>query len=447
MKDTLLVCFGRVRPYAKMNKDNAAIHWGQAASLFFAGAGVSPGRSSARPTSRAPTRPDVRSVRPISPAPFTRLWASTASGSHDPDGRPVEAPTRARSSANCMHDTPLAVMEDIHAEHRRPSRLPSHRIPRPRGLSLANLLQAGEAKRVVKDKSVIFLFQHGGPAQTETFDPKMPLRKASAASRVRSRRRSRRHLRQHLHEAGRAGRQAVDRPFVHTGDANHDIKPVVGRDSFGPTSFVYSRVAGQPIPRRGCRPASTCSRAPSIPRENRSGRLRPLRRHRRVRHCLHALTRGRQRAAEDMKLSLPMDRLDDRRRILSSFDQVSGGRRSARRRSIDRVRQQAFSTILGGVADAFDLSKETHARSPATTPPARPAENIDKKWNNYKFYVDNSKTLGKLLLLARRLCERGPASSRSPRISSGTCTPTSTTPGRRGDHEESWQGRGSTSRS
>src|SRR6187401_1279294 len=46
------------------------------------------------------------------------------------------------------------------------------------GLSLANLLAAQAAGaeanlRPVTGKSVIFLFLHGGPSQTETFDPKM----------------------------------------------------------------------------------------------------------------------------------------------------------------------------------------------------------------------------------------------------------------------------------
>jgi len=41
-----------------------------------------------------------------------------------------------------------------------------------------------------------------------------------------------------------------------------------------------------------------------------------------------------------------------------------------------------------------------------TAPLVRPA-NIDRKWNNYNNYVDNARSLGKLLLLARRLCERG----------------------------------------
>ena len=43
------------------------------------------------------------------------------------------------------------------------------------GLSLPGLLaaRAGDANKLVTDKSVIFLFLHGGPSQTETFDPKM----------------------------------------------------------------------------------------------------------------------------------------------------------------------------------------------------------------------------------------------------------------------------------
>ena len=74
----------------------------------------------------------------------------------------------------------------------------------------------------------------------------------------------------------------------------------------------------------------------------------------------------------------------------------------------DALQQQAFQTILGGVAEAFDLSKEdpqTVARYD-TAPLVRPNQ-ISKRWNNYKRYTDNAKSLGKLMLLARRLCERG----------------------------------------
>ena len=72
------------------------------------------------------------------------------------------------------------------------------------------------------------------------------------------------------------------------------------------------------------------------------------------------------------------------------------------------MREQALTTVLGGVADAFDLSKEDPRVLAGydTAPLVRP-ENIDRRWNNYNNYVDNAKSLGKLLLLARRLCERG----------------------------------------
>ena len=52
-------------------------------------------------------------------------------------------------------------------------------------LALPQLLQAESAVReaggLVKDKCVVFLFQHGGPSQYETFDPKM-----SAPAGIRS---------------------------------------------------------------------------------------------------------------------------------------------------------------------------------------------------------------------------------------------------------------------
>ena len=54
-----------------------------------------------------------------------------------------------------------------------------------RGSTLPDLLRAQDAVRnaggVVRDKSAIFLFMHGGPSQFETFDPKM-----DAPSNIRS---------------------------------------------------------------------------------------------------------------------------------------------------------------------------------------------------------------------------------------------------------------------
>ena len=111
-----------------------------------------------------------------------------------------------------------------------------------------------------------------------------------------------------------------------------------------------------------------------------------------------------------MQLHIDQSRLDDRRTLLAQLDR---GQREIERafesgHVIGRYRQQAFETIIGGVADAFDLSKEDQRLVEAydTAPLMRP-DQISRKWNNYNNYVDNAKTLGKLLLLARRLCERG----------------------------------------
>jgi uncharacterized protein (DUF1501 family) len=63
---------------------------------------------------------------------------------------------------------------------------------------------------------------------------------------------------------------------------------------------------------------------------------------------------------------------------------------------------------LGNSAEAFDLSKED-AKTVAKydTEKLYDVTKINKKWNNWKHYTDNAKTLGKLMLLARRLVERG----------------------------------------
>ncbi|MEO2091930.1 MAG: DUF1501 domain-containing protein, partial [Gemmataceae bacterium] len=64
--------------------------------------------------------------------------------------------------------------------------------------------------------------------------------------------------------------------------------------------------------------------------------------------------------------------------------------------------------LLGGVGEAFDLGREDpRVVGRYDTEHLYDVSRIDKKWNNHKFYTDNARTLGKLLLLARRLVERG----------------------------------------
>ena len=94
-----------------------------------------------------------------------------------------------------------------------------------------------------------------------------------------------------------------------------------------------------------------------------------------------------------------MARLDQVARRLDQTRSIKG---------IDGLREQAYRLLTGGLAEAFDLRREDPRLVDRydTAPLVRP-ETISRKWKNHDNYVDNAKSLGKLLLLARRLCERG----------------------------------------
>lgn len=281
------------------------------------------------------------------------------------------------------------------------------------GLTLPQMLQAAETRRTHTDRSVIFLFLHGGPSQIETFDPKMtaPVEIRSATGEVQTRIPGVTFGGSFPRLAALADRLSVVRSYV-TGDGNHDIKPIVGKDTFGANlGSVYARVVGMNRPGSGM-PTNIALfpravESTSGPAQMKFGNFTasgPF-----GSNFAPFDPSGGGQLYQNMKLNLPMERLNDRQALLRQLDQI---RREVGEgetfESMDRIQQQAFSTIVGGVSEAFDLGKEDPATVARydTAPLVRP-ENIDKKWKNYKHYVDNAKTLGKLLLLARRLCERG----------------------------------------
>src|SRR5947209_7964252 len=106
------------------------------------------------------------------------------------------------------------------------------------GLSLPHLLaakaSAAESRQLLKDKSVIFLFLHGGPAQTETFDPKMsaPSEFHSTTGEVATCLPGVTFGGTFPRLAALADKLAVVRSYM-PGNANHDIKPIVSPDTFG----------------------------------------------------------------------------------------------------------------------------------------------------------------------------------------------------------------------
>ena len=284
------------------------------------------------------------------------------------------------------------------------------------GLSLPSILsRAGvplsEAGRPVTDKAVVFLFLHGGPSQFETFDPKMtaPAEIRSATGEIPTRIPGVTFGSSFPKLAAMADRLAVVRSYV-PGDGNHDIKPIVGKDGFGANlGSAYASVAGGNHPTNGM--PSNVVLFPRAVDPNAGGEQTGFGKF--VSNGPFASSAapfqpdGGGALKKDMTLNLPLDRLDDRRALLSGFDQLKRGMETDAE-AMEASRQKAFSILLGGVGEAFDLARE----DPKTverydTSKLIAVDKISKKWNNHKHYADNARTLGKLLLLARRVVERG----------------------------------------
>jgi len=285
------------------------------------------------------------------------------------------------------------------------------------GLTLGDLLGArgalAQQARLATGKSVVFVFMHGGPSQVETFDPKMtaPLGVRSATGEIGTAIPGVTFGGTFPKLARLADKLTVVRSFA-TGDGNHDIKPIVGKETGGANlGTLVSRVLGTNHPQTGM-PVN----AALFPRAVDPAAMPPVKDFGNF-EATGAL--GSSFAPfvpgaggdlqQDMQLTLPVDRLGDRRALLAELDRVRFKLDdTGKLEGLDRVREQAFGTILGGVAGAFDLSREDpQVVARYDTAPLLTPDQINKKWNNYPRYVDNAKTLGKLMLLARRLCEAG----------------------------------------
>ncbi|MBM3830297.1 MAG: DUF1501 domain-containing protein [Verrucomicrobia bacterium] len=285
------------------------------------------------------------------------------------------------------------------------------------GLTLADWFafqaHARAHKLPLKDKSVIFLFQHGGPSQFETFDPKMdaPREIRSATGEIPTKIPG-------ITFGSTMGRLArlndkfsIVRSF-HTGDANHDIKPIVGRDTLRANmGTLYARVAGALRPDTAM-PTNVAlfPRAVNMatgPAITQFGNFEATGEFGSAYAPFVPGAGGGLQA--DLKLNLPQARLNDRRELLASLDQWK--RRVANGdafNGLDTFQQQAFAALERGLSDAFDLTQEDpRLVTRYDTAPLLPKDKISPAWKNREHYADNAATLGKLLLLARRLCERG----------------------------------------
>ncbi len=286
------------------------------------------------------------------------------------------------------------------------------------GWTLSSLLAArgaaGAASTLVTGKSVIFLFQQGGPSQLETFDPKPEAPESirtvtdTVATSVPGVRFG--------SSMGRLARLAAKLTVVRsfqTNNGNHNIYPIVGADSLNANiGALYSRVVGSTRPGTGM-PTSSVIFPDTVCSNVVKGRARG------DIAATGALGGGYApfipgaggQLQRNMRLNLPRDRLADRQALLRQLDQLNRQVQVAGELSLlDQAQKQAYEVLLsGGVADALDLSKE----GPKTLALYDTSAYVRADgWGKVArgragFYTGHARALGKQLLLARRLCEAG----------------------------------------
>jgi hypothetical protein len=288
------------------------------------------------------------------------------------------------------------------------------------GLSLPHLLGAralaSGSRPITTGKSVIFLYQFGGPSQFETFDPKMnaPEGVRSVTGEVATSLPGITFGASFPQLAQRARQLTVVRSYVPGREvSNHLIYPIVHpRETLGANlGSLYSRMAGITNPGNGMP-----TNAALFPQSVDVG-CHPVRfdfgnflATGPVGSAFAPLVPGSNSTLqENMRLNIDPNRLDDRRELMRQFDGVNRqvdvtGSLDA----MDRLQSQAFDIVLRGAADAFNLSRESAKLVDRydTSRLVRP-ETINRTYDSSKYYVDHGKTLGKLLLVARRLCEAG----------------------------------------
>jgi len=276
------------------------------------------------------------------------------------------------------------------------------------GLSLAHLAaaRAADADSLLTGKSVVFLFMHGGPPQTETFDPKMgaPSGIRSVTGEIRTSLPGVTYGSTFPQLAKLAHKTAVVRSFV-TGDGNHNIKPLVCPETFGANpGSIFARVAGSNHPVSGI-PTNVAVFPRAVMPDAQAAN-----------HSFgNFLSPGRFGAAftpfepggngqlqKDMTLSIPRERLGDRQALLDQLDDyqraidAGGG-------PTDPFREQAFGVLRAGVSKAFELSGESpRLLERYDTGGLIREDYVSSKWKNRKNYLDHIRSLGRQMLLARR---------------------------------------------
>lgn len=281
------------------------------------------------------------------------------------------------------------------------------------GLSLpawlaAQANAAPSAKDYVYDRSIVLLFLCGGPSHIETFDPHMerPSPQRSVTGEVQTALPGVTFGGTFSKLAARADRLAVVRSY-----SPHEI-------SDHAKAIYHTLTAGAPLGRKASlgsmitrlrgntfTPKGVPTFAELIEDEvesqyqedmermrtgNASGSLGPA-------HAPFAALGG-DGLQNNMELSLPLERLQQRRALLHSFDQLRRAHTPEAMKAVDQYESQAIELLLGGrTREALDLSRED---------PRVVARYETSAWRS-GWSQRRPSTLGRRLLMARRLCEAG----------------------------------------
>ncbi len=295
-------------------------------------------------------------------------------------------------------------------------------------LTLPGLLAAraaGGGESFVRDKSVVLLYLSGGASHIETFDPKMdaPAGTRSVTGEVQTSLPGVTFGGTFPRLASHADKLAVIRSFSHRVGSHEDAHVHVlsgGSDPQGKQQNGFSmgsyatRMRGTNDPETGM-PTYVLLTEKEIDGQYRKeinrvnkgswpGSLGPS-----YSPFSHQIgwageddkqqgTPEKDPLASSIKLNLPQQVLENRVELLQSIDRFnrkvdSSGTMDA----VDKFTAQAMNLILGGAADAFDYSKED----------PRLIERYDTSHVRIGHKLFRPSTLGKQMLLARRLCQAG----------------------------------------
>ncbi len=280
------------------------------------------------------------------------------------------------------------------------------------GLALPALLAgqaraSGSGKPFVKDKAVILLFLCGGASQIETFDPKMtaPAECRSQTGEVKTALPGITFGATFPKMARLADRLAVVRSYQPHDEADHAraIRKVftVGQPMDASIGAITARIRGSAYSRDGFPNFASLidteidsqyqEDEERMKKSDSPGRLGPA--------YAPFTPSGDAQINRDMTLNVPLERLGDRRALLRELDRLNRkADTTGAMAALDEYEQRAVDMILGGtVRHALDLANED--------------PRVVERYDTTKFITGHLKkspsTLGKRLVLARRLCEAG----------------------------------------